>query len=139
MQVVDPAGIEPARHPLRIHDTGSGLPPAARLSEPSTKEERRFSCAGRITSRWSRWGDLNPRPADYKSAALPLSYNGITLSSKVEQAGLEPATQFPLPTELLFHIARVPPGTVIKTRSWFRPGGNPERKSYGFHCLRRHD
>jgi hypothetical protein len=25
---------------------------------------------------WSRQGDLNPRPADYESAALPLSYAG---------------------------------------------------------------
>ena len=24
----------------------------------------------------SPWGDLNPRPADYKSAAQPLSYRG---------------------------------------------------------------
>ena len=28
-----------------------------------------FSCCGK--SRWSWWTDLNPRPADYKSAALP--------------------------------------------------------------------
>ena len=26
---------------------------------------------------WSRWLDSNPQPADYKSAALPLSYTGI--------------------------------------------------------------
>ena len=26
---------------------------------------------------WSRGRDLNPRPADYESAALPLSYPGI--------------------------------------------------------------
>ena len=26
---------------------------------------------------WSRRRDLNPRPADYESAALPLSYTGI--------------------------------------------------------------
>ena len=25
---------------------------------------------------WSRLGDLNPRPADYKSAAIPLSQGG---------------------------------------------------------------
>lgn len=24
----------------------------------------------------SRWRDLNPRPADYESAAIPLSHNG---------------------------------------------------------------
>src|SRR5438876_5734700 len=27
-------------------------------------------------SEWSRRRDLNPRPADYESAALPLSYTG---------------------------------------------------------------
>jgi hypothetical protein len=26
---------------------------------------------------WSRWGESNSRPADYESAALPLSYTGI--------------------------------------------------------------
>jgi hypothetical protein len=28
-------------------------------------------------SAWSRRGDLNPRPSDYESLALPLSYAGI--------------------------------------------------------------
>jgi predicted RNA-binding Zn-ribbon protein involved in translation (DUF1610 family) len=28
-------------------------------------------------SGWSRRGDLNPRPSDYESLALPLSYAGI--------------------------------------------------------------
>src|SRR5438105_41905 len=32
-------------------------------------------------SEWSRRRDLNPRPADYESAALPLSYTGFTRSS----------------------------------------------------------
>ena len=27
---------------------------------------------------WSRRWDLNPRPADYESAALPLSYTGLS-------------------------------------------------------------
>ena len=31
----------------------------------------------RIVRFWSREWDLNPRPADYESAALPLSYLGI--------------------------------------------------------------
>src|SRR5688572_19197327 len=31
-----------------------------------------------VDSIWSRRGDLNPRPADYESAALPLSYVGKT-------------------------------------------------------------
>ena len=29
--------------------------------------------------KWSRGRDLNPRPADYESAALPLSYLGAAL------------------------------------------------------------
>ncbi len=29
---------------------------------------------------WSRRRDLNPRPADYESAALPLSYTGVSSS-----------------------------------------------------------
>ena len=32
---------------------------------------------------WSRGRDLNPRPADYESAALPLSYPGISLQRGV--------------------------------------------------------
>ncbi len=27
----------------------------------------------------SRWRDLNPRPADYESAAIPLSHNGVPI------------------------------------------------------------
>jgi hypothetical protein len=29
-----------------------------------------------LQKRWSREWELNPRPADYESAALPLSYLG---------------------------------------------------------------
>jgi hypothetical protein len=28
---------------------------------------------------WSRWGESNSRPADYESAALPLSYTGVCI------------------------------------------------------------
>ena len=40
-----------------------------------TREEKR-----EVTSDegWSRRWDLNPRPADYESAALPLSYTGLS-------------------------------------------------------------
>ena len=30
--------------------------------------------------KWSREWELNPRPADYESAALPLSYLGLSSS-----------------------------------------------------------
>ena len=33
-----------------------------------------------VSNYWSRHGDLNPRPADYESAALPLSYAGLAFS-----------------------------------------------------------
>jgi integrase len=49
--------------------------------EPKVEPNRPFG--GRddvevIDSEWSRGRDLNPRPADYESAALPLSYPGIS-------------------------------------------------------------
>jgi hypothetical protein len=31
---------------------------------------------------WSRWPDLNRRPADYESAALPLSHIGLLFLDK---------------------------------------------------------
>jgi hypothetical protein len=34
-------------------------------------------CPGRTEEKWSRGWELNPRPADYESAALPLSYLGV--------------------------------------------------------------
>src|SRR5262245_51188466 len=34
-----------------------------------------------VDLKWSRRRDLNPRPADYESAALPLSYTGFTRGS----------------------------------------------------------
>ena len=41
---------------------------------------------------WSRWLDSNPQPADYKSAALPLSYTGMCTISVVPWGGIEPPT-----------------------------------------------
>ena len=41
---------------------------------------------------WSRWLDSNPQPADYKSAALPLSYTGMVHLSVVPWGGIEPPT-----------------------------------------------
>ena len=38
-------------------------------------------CPVRTQKRWSREWELNPRPADYESAALPLSYLGPILGS----------------------------------------------------------
>jgi hypothetical protein len=33
-----------------------------------------------LLKEWSRWGESNSRPADYESAALPLSYTGFVKS-----------------------------------------------------------
>ena len=35
--------------------------------------------------KWSRGRDLNPRPADYESAALPLSYLGVVLYDSIRR------------------------------------------------------
>ena len=37
-----------------------------------------------LCSRWSRESDLNRRPDDYKSTALPLSYPGVRLLAGTE-------------------------------------------------------
>jgi hypothetical protein len=37
-----------------------------------------LSSALLVLHRWSRRGDLNPEPAVYKTAALPLSYVGLS-------------------------------------------------------------
>ena len=42
--------------------------------EQAQKEEREATS----DEGWSRRWDLNPRPADYESAALPLSYTGLS-------------------------------------------------------------
>ena len=44
--------------------------------EQAQKEEREATS----DEDWSRRWDLNPRPADYESAALPLSYTGAGAS-----------------------------------------------------------
>jgi Phage integrase family len=44
----------------------------AETGEDATEKGREAT----IEENWSRRRDLNPRPADYESAALPLSYTG---------------------------------------------------------------
>ena len=56
--------------------------PGANL-EPEVEPKRLFGEGGAAEvrdSEWSRRWDLNPRPADYESAALPLSYTGFSQS-----------------------------------------------------------
>ena len=46
------------------------------IGEEAREERRKVSS----DEDWSRRRDLNPRPADYESAALPLSYTGAGAS-----------------------------------------------------------
>ena len=41
---------------------------------------------------WSWWRESNPQPADYKSAALPLSHTSESLKKLATWNGLEPST-----------------------------------------------
>ncbi len=52
----------------KINDLYSRL--TGKESQKSCKSEKEIS----------RWGDLNPRPADYESAAIPLSHSGNCLT-----------------------------------------------------------
>ena len=56
--------LEAIRSAAKIEDGSKAV--AARPEEDSEVRD----------SEWSRRRDLNPRPADYESAALPLSYTG---------------------------------------------------------------
>ena len=74
---------------------------------------------------WSRWLDSNPQPADYKSAALPLSYTGIRclrpfgwcLGAELNhrQADFQSAA---LPTELPRHLWRPKTGSNRRPPAW---------------------
>jgi hypothetical protein len=45
-------------------------------------------CPGRTKNEWSREWELNPRPADYESAALPLSYLGPFIHDSIRRKSL---------------------------------------------------
>jgi hypothetical protein len=51
--------------------------------------QKRYAVGGK--EEWSREWELNPRPADYESAALPLSYLGSAGSAGEGARGLIPA------------------------------------------------
>ena len=61
--------VYPLRLPQAVRDRPSNA--ARRLLPVPEGDDRR-------RSGWSRRRDLNPRPADYESAALPLSYTGLS-------------------------------------------------------------
>jgi hypothetical protein len=58
----------------RLADSTTGNPPATEAKE--TVEQREPS----DEKNWSRGRELNPRPTDYESVALPLSYPGFPSS-----------------------------------------------------------
>ena len=62
LETLRSAGFESAERP-----NGSNVVAAGEGRDPEV-----------LDSEWSRGRDLNPRPADYESAALPLSYPGIS-------------------------------------------------------------
>ena len=45
--------------------------------------------ARKLLKRWSRGRELNSRPADYESAALPLSYLGLLLTIAFAENGCQ--------------------------------------------------
>src|SRR6266850_7051098 len=56
--------------------------PGARTSGLRLGGYERANPSGVSAEYWSRRRDLNPRPADYESAALPLSYTGVGVHYK---------------------------------------------------------
>jgi hypothetical protein len=70
--------------PFRVrkkgHGAGKGITPAFFLgaimhNRRGTRETEKYGDF-KLQMRKSRRGDLNPRPADYESAAIPLSHGG---------------------------------------------------------------
>jgi hypothetical protein len=53
------------------------LAAAPSYNPPATNEQNRIEEGEESTEKdWSRGRELNPRPTDYESVALPLSYPG---------------------------------------------------------------
>ena len=112
------AGVDSNHRSLR-RQIYSLLPLATR--EPTHVNDTIFPARER---RWSRRRDLNPQPADYKSAALPIELHQQMAQSKEKMAtrkGLEPSTSsvtgwHSKPTEL--------PGRVMVGLQGLEPGTN---------------
>ena len=63
-----------------------------RLSYPGAQSSKKPSCVDLFIGyniKWSWWSESNQQPADYKSAALPLSHTSIL----VPRGGIEPPTR----------------------------------------------
>src|SRR5215472_325771 len=70
-EILDEGGVE------GIAEGGSCCP----MLPSSVGIEIQQTLSRSVSKRWSRGRDSNPRPADYESAALPLSYLGIKTAS----------------------------------------------------------
>ena len=57
--------------PSRAQCSGSARKRKTERADTKLSPPRRKRSAARFVCRWSWWTDSNPRPADYKSAALP--------------------------------------------------------------------
>ena len=76
---------------IKLMVEGGGFePPKAQLTDLQSAP---FGHSGIPRKRWSWWRESNPQPADYKSAALPLSHTSIRYLKKLATwNGLEPST-----------------------------------------------
>ena len=75
---------EPLPH-ITLVEGGGFEPPKAQLTDLQSAP---FGHSGIPRKKWSWWRESNPQPADYKSAALPLSHISVLATGN----GLEPST-----------------------------------------------
>ncbi|MDK2901117.1 MAG: hypothetical protein PWR14_21 [Thermosediminibacterales bacterium] len=90
-------------------ERGGFEPPKAK---PADLQSAPFGQLGNLST-WSRWWDLNPQPADYKSAALPIElhrlFGGPTWTRTRDQ---------PVMSRLLYQLSYRP---VLVTPRGFEP------------------
>ena len=79
----------------------------------------------------SRRGDLNPGPADYESAALPLSYVGCKLSRNAPAEGLRLTTEQSLTVVFLAGKAPTIAWRQVSSRDRYHHGENRFCSRYG--------
>src|SRR5262247_3436587 len=72
---------------MRRGDSNRSTTRSVRKCYPCPRNERLPVCPEWTPSEWSRGRELNPRPTDYESVALPLSYPGV--SRTCERRGVE--------------------------------------------------
>lgn len=133
-RALDPAVTRPATSEPRSGESSGGEGrirtfEAARATDLQSAAFDRFAtsptfccmeCAafdtyrGRKSERWSWRRDLNPRPADYKSAALPLSYASPAQTHYDTLGCLQSQAQFLSRKQGL----KPPRGYTVTTEAW---------------------